>query len=140
MNNSKNNTYIHSLSHRLYKRDERAVFLYVQENSDDFQMFFPSEQCRLTFFRLVQELTANQKGTVMDLEAEISGPIQVKWGVGCAVTLSINTSCNHACLFFIIIKESWLRESLMLTPSLSLSLSLVSLYSMSMRWTTQRRG
>ncbi|KAK8726782.1 hypothetical protein OTU49_010052, partial [Cherax quadricarinatus] len=25
----------------LYKRDERAVFLYVQENSDDFQMFFP---------------------------------------------------------------------------------------------------
>lgn len=50
----------------------------MQENSDDFQMFFPSEQCRLTFFRLVQELTADQKGTVMDLEAEIlSGPIQV---------------------------------------------------------------
>nr|XP_045590226.1 mitogen-activated protein kinase kinase kinase 15-like isoform X3 [Procambarus clarkii] len=62
----------------LYKRDERAVFLYVQENSDDFQMFFPSEQCRLIFFRLVQELTVNQKGTVMDLEAEISsGPIQM---------------------------------------------------------------
>uniref|UniRef100_A0A0P4W9Y2 Protein kinase domain-containing protein n=1 Tax=Scylla olivacea TaxID=85551 RepID=A0A0P4W9Y2_SCYOL len=63
----------------LYKRDERAVFLYVQENSDDFQMFFPSEQCRLTFFRLVQELTADQKGTVMDLEAEISGPIQYEY-------------------------------------------------------------
>lgn len=65
-------------SSRLYKRDERAVFLYVQENSDDFQMFFPSEQCRQIFFRLVLELTANQKGTVMDLEAEFSsGPIQV---------------------------------------------------------------
>ncbi|KAG7174571.1 Mitogen-activated protein kinase kinase kinase 15-like [Homarus americanus] len=64
----------------LYKRDERAVFLYVQENSDDFQMFFPSEQCRLIFFRLVQELTVNQKGTVMDLEAEISsGPIQYEY-------------------------------------------------------------
>lgn len=66
----------------LYKRDERAVFLYVQENSDDFQMFFPSEQCRLTFFRLVQELTVDQKGTVMDLEAEISsGPIQYEYEV-----------------------------------------------------------
>ena len=55
------------------------MFLYVQENSDDFQMFFPSEQCRLTFFRLVQELTVDQKGTVMDLEVEIlSGPIQVR--------------------------------------------------------------
>lgn len=64
----------------LYKRDERAIFLYVQENSDDFQMFFPSEQCRLIFFRLVQELTVNQKGTVMDLEAEISsGPIQYEY-------------------------------------------------------------
>ncbi|XP_068222744.1 mitogen-activated protein kinase kinase kinase 15 isoform X2 [Palaemon carinicauda] len=64
----------------LYKRDERAVFLYVQENSDDFQMFFPSEQCRLIFYRLVQELIANQKGTVMDLEAEISaGPIQYEY-------------------------------------------------------------
>ncbi|XP_042878655.1 mitogen-activated protein kinase kinase kinase 15-like isoform X1 [Penaeus japonicus] len=64
----------------LYKRDERAVFLYVQENSDDFQMFFPSEQCRQIFFRLVLELTANQKGTVMDLEAEFSsGPIQYEY-------------------------------------------------------------
>ncbi|KAK4320966.1 hypothetical protein Pmani_008220 [Petrolisthes manimaculis] len=64
----------------LYKRDERAVFLYVQENSDDFQMFFPSEQCRLTFFKLVQELTIDQKGTVLDLEAEISsGPIQYEY-------------------------------------------------------------
>lgn len=70
-------------SFRLYKRDERAVFLYVQENSDDFQMFFPSEQCRITFFKLVQELTVDQKGTVMDLEAEISsGPIQVRQSAG----------------------------------------------------------
>ncbi|XP_076042610.1 apoptotic signal-regulating kinase 1 isoform X3 [Oratosquilla oratoria] len=64
----------------LYKRDERAVFLYVQENSDDFQMFFPSEHCRSIFFSLVLELTADQKGTVMDLEAEFSsGPIQYEY-------------------------------------------------------------
>lgn len=64
---------------RLYKRDERAVFLYVQENSDDFQMFFPSKQCRSVFHRLVQELTADQKGGLMDLESDLSasGPIQV---------------------------------------------------------------
>jgi len=27
----------------LYKRDARAIFLYVQQNSDDFHIFFPSE-------------------------------------------------------------------------------------------------
>ena len=30
----------------LYKRDARAVFLYVTENSDDFHMFFSSEMQR----------------------------------------------------------------------------------------------
>mgnify|MGYP001796744890 CR=1 FL=1 len=27
----------------LYKRDARAIFLYVQQNCDDFHIFFPSE-------------------------------------------------------------------------------------------------
>ena len=26
-----------------FKRDSRAVFLYVHENADDFNLFFPSE-------------------------------------------------------------------------------------------------
>lgn len=30
----------------LYKKDERCLILYVQQNSDDFQIFFPSEHCR----------------------------------------------------------------------------------------------
>ncbi|CAL4111120.1 unnamed protein product, partial [Meganyctiphanes norvegica] len=66
----------------LYKRDERAVFMYVQENSDDFQMFFPSEACRVIFFKIMQTLTADQKGAMMDLESEISsGPIQYEYEV-----------------------------------------------------------
>ena len=41
-------------------------------------MFFPTEQCRQLFYKQVQDLTVNQKMTVMDLESEFSsGPIQV---------------------------------------------------------------
>jgi len=33
---------IKSISH--YRRNSKSVFLYVYENSDDFHIFFPSEQ------------------------------------------------------------------------------------------------
>lgn len=43
----------------LYKRDVRAVFLYVMENSDDFHIFFSSEMQRQLFYgdicRMVKE-------------------------------------------------------------------------------------
>lgn len=64
----------------LYKRDERSVFLYVHQNSDDFQMFFPSETLRNRFYELVLEMTADQEGMVTDLDADLpSGPMQYEY-------------------------------------------------------------
>ncbi|XP_047737241.1 uncharacterized protein LOC108675863 [Hyalella azteca] len=61
-----------------YKRDERAVFLYV--DSDDFQMFFPSELLCSLFYKHVLQLTANNKTTVLDMEADLAGgPIQYEY-------------------------------------------------------------
>lgn len=50
---------IKSLS--LYKRDDRCAYLYVHHNSDDFQIFFPSSQCRQRFYDLVLEMTVDQE-------------------------------------------------------------------------------
>lgn len=50
---------IKSLS--LYKRDDRCAYLYVHHNSDDFQLFFPSAQCRQRFYDLVLEMTVDQE-------------------------------------------------------------------------------
>ncbi|KRX71415.1 Mitogen-activated protein kinase kinase kinase 15 [Trichinella sp. T6] len=39
------------------RRDERAVYLYVYLNSDDFMLFFPSDNHRKRFLQLVEEIT-----------------------------------------------------------------------------------
>lgn len=50
----------------LYKRDERCLFLYVHRNSDDFQMFFPSEKLRRRFYDLLLEMSQELKVTSFD--------------------------------------------------------------------------
>ncbi|KAI8422665.1 hypothetical protein MSG28_006436 [Choristoneura fumiferana] len=54
-------------SYSLYKRDERCLFLYVSENSDDFQIFLPSEACRQRLHDQLGELTADHE-KVTDLD------------------------------------------------------------------------
>lgn len=59
--------YLKSVTFSLYKRDERCLFLYVSENSDDFQIFLPSQACRERFHDLLGELTANHE-SINDLD------------------------------------------------------------------------
>lgn len=54
----------------LYKRDERCLFLYVSENSDDFQIFLPSEAFRQHLYDLLGELTADHE-KVADLDTSV---------------------------------------------------------------------
>lgn len=44
----------------LYKRDDRCAYLYVHHNSDDFQIFFPSTECRQRFYELILEMASDQ--------------------------------------------------------------------------------
>uniref|UniRef100_L7LWF6 mitogen-activated protein kinase kinase kinase n=1 Tax=Rhipicephalus pulchellus TaxID=72859 RepID=L7LWF6_RHIPC len=63
-----------------YKREERCLFLYVHQNSDDFQMYFPTEALKNRFYELVLALTENQEGVVMDIDLDDgSGCVQFEY-------------------------------------------------------------
>uniref|UniRef100_A0A182SEJ8 Protein kinase domain-containing protein n=1 Tax=Anopheles maculatus TaxID=74869 RepID=A0A182SEJ8_9DIPT len=63
----------------LYKRDERCAYLYVHHNSDDFQMFFPSVQCRQTFYDLILQMTADQGSGFIDLSSAETSADELKY-------------------------------------------------------------
>ncbi|XP_038215029.1 mitogen-activated protein kinase kinase kinase 15 isoform X2 [Zerene cesonia] len=57
-------------TYSLYKRDDRCLFLYVSENSDDFQIFLPSQMFRQRLYDLLGELTADHE-KLADLDTSV---------------------------------------------------------------------
>ncbi|KAG1653819.1 Mitogen-activated protein kinase kinase kinase 5 [Nymphon striatum] len=62
----------------MYKRDDRCVFLYVHQNCDDFQMFFPSAILKQKFCDLLLKMTPDQECLLLDLDSD-TGPIQYEY-------------------------------------------------------------
>eukprot|EP00794_Sanderia_malayensis_P000098 gene98-705_t len=64
----------------LYKRDCRSLFLYVTENSDDFQLFFSTEHHRLRFHNVVMRTSKKCSClTRMETEAVDDDDIQYEY-------------------------------------------------------------
>nr|XP_044619414.1 mitogen-activated protein kinase kinase kinase 15 [Equus asinus] len=55
------------------KFDERCCFLYVHDNSDDFQIYFSTEEQCSRFCFLVKEMITNAVGSTVELEGETDG-------------------------------------------------------------------
>ncbi|XP_034972406.2 mitogen-activated protein kinase kinase kinase 15 isoform X2 [Zootoca vivipara] len=55
------------------KFDERCCFLYVHDNSDDFQIYFSTENQCSRFCSLVKEILTDAVGSTLELEGEIDG-------------------------------------------------------------------
>ncbi|XP_029785481.1 mitogen-activated protein kinase kinase kinase 15, partial [Suricata suricatta] len=55
------------------KFDERCCFLYVHDNSDDFQIYFSTEEQCSRFCSLVKEMISNTMGSTVELEGESDG-------------------------------------------------------------------
>eukprot|EP00118_Oscarella_pearsei_P003655 m.15221 g.15221 ORF g.15221 m.15221 type:complete len:1238 (+) comp26248_c0_seq1:24-3737(+) len=63
----------------LYKREDRCLFLYVQENSDDFQLYFPSKQLRQRCFELLLGLLERSPADQDELEHETEFQFEYEW-------------------------------------------------------------
>lgn len=55
------------------KFDERCCFLYVLDNSDDFQIYFSTEDQCSRFCSLVKEMISNAARSTMELEGDTDG-------------------------------------------------------------------
>ncbi|XP_028935413.1 mitogen-activated protein kinase kinase kinase 15 [Ornithorhynchus anatinus] len=55
------------------KFDERCCFLYVHNNSDDFQIYFSTEHQCSRFCSLVKEILSDAAGSSVELEGEVDG-------------------------------------------------------------------
>lgn len=51
--------------------------MYVHENSNDFQMYFPSSQFRQRFFDLVKTITEGEKGMMTNLDEDSMEEVEV---------------------------------------------------------------
>uniref|UniRef100_A0A3B3VU85 mitogen-activated protein kinase kinase kinase n=1 Tax=Poecilia latipinna TaxID=48699 RepID=A0A3B3VU85_9TELE len=56
-----------------FKFDERCCFLYVHDNSDDFQIYFSTEEQCGRFCSLVKEMISDGTGNAVELEGEGDG-------------------------------------------------------------------
>lgn len=63
----------------LYKRDEQCAYLYVHQNSDDFQIYFPSVHTRQKFYDLILEMTADQGTGFVDLSVDVEAEIMYEY-------------------------------------------------------------
>ncbi|XP_072036155.1 mitogen-activated protein kinase kinase kinase 15-like isoform X2 [Amphiura filiformis] len=66
----------------VYKRDDRCVFIYVQQNSDDFQIYFSSVNQRQRFHEMVRTMVdaAEDEVIVVDSDSDLcSEPMEVEY-------------------------------------------------------------
>lgn len=94
----------------LCRRNVKALFLYVYENSDDFHVFFPSEVHKQRFYDMVIEMIErydeeNHISRVVDLDGDVCHtPIRVQ--ISCGAILNyvfkhMNADCYVSFLKFI---------------------------------------
>lgn len=116
------------------RRNAKALFLYVYENSDDFHIFFPSEIHKQRFYDMVLDMLSryeeeNHIGRVIDIEAEVQKTaIRVNRCIKFfdVVSLwpfliefshydSLSFGCKRAYVSYeiaIVLKSSWLLQNL----------------------------
>ncbi|XP_071818726.1 mitogen-activated protein kinase kinase kinase 5-like isoform X3 [Apostichopus japonicus] len=58
-----------------YKRDDRCVFLYVQQNSDDFQLFFSSATQKQRFYDLVVDMLNDNEVLAVNGDSDLSNEV-----------------------------------------------------------------